>query len=840
VKNAVFSLVQAVGREKGDAGVGSGSENVQYLYFSRPCSFEPDRQVSIAFEVTAEKDAKGKAFLKFRKSAASCISSYFPTGTQSGVNFIVNGPFVTTPNRSELLADNDVNARLVRDVSCLLHDAVLELCRHNFVTPEFINLLPFKKNDFENLANPLLKPLVKMVTDMLKNEPVLPQEEGGYVSGVEAAISRNNEMVRLINSKGLEELINDGNRHAWVSTQIKQYCEYDDLFSFLNKVIGIAVFTPDSLKPYFNNESSFLKKQSNGWLSAIYSLYSTLPNSFDERSAATNMLTAAIIKTETGDFVPARRDDGKGNYIFNVFRPIARAKTDAGNMVDPALYKANRKFFDEILKLPAPEGYDLFISDFVDRYSSSAPVSDEQHIEDVKKLIRYVASPATREESLRLVSEHLKLYGKTKTGRVFRNPVQSEYMVSVSDSGDSLYDYYDGIQHPPCFVDEEFYRANGVKDIDLLKLGVKNDIVSGLDTVSGYERSVGEWTTLGRFRYEFMIDRLPEILVAIQDCPQAQSSKVKSQMIFQKLMEHKDALKGNLRINGGKLSEELTAKALAFVVNEKRVQMAFWKDWRGAWLYSGDGVLVAPGEITKDELDAGLYGRAIGDNRFYELLGLKYNDEQIVEAEVQAMSQTVKDRVFEDELQRRASDPELRKKVIDFFRSGGTPAKVFTQQSDETFPVVSVVNLERLRQHAAEQLAYADPVRFEHRKRSIRVSSIAARAKEYIQANYRLASGKMACQMCHKFVPRTDTVEMFLDNDLELEPMHLCLCRNCSPEYREIRGDEEQSEKFREKIEKMDVEVIHSNAPVEVRIGSARMWFTPLHFAEVKMLLELM
>ena len=98
----------------------------------------------------------------------------------------------------------------------------------------------------------------------------------------------------------------------------------------------------------------------------------------------------------------------------------------------------------------------------------------------------------------------------------------------------------------------------------------------------------------------------------------------------------------------------------------------------------------------------------------------------------------------------------------------------------------------------------------------------------------------MACQMCHKFVPRTDTVEMFLDNDLELEPMHLCLCRNCSPEYREIRGDEEQSEKFREKIEKMDVEVIHSNAPVEVRVGRARMWFTPLHFAEVKMLLELM
>jgi hypothetical protein len=201
------------------------------------------------------------------------------------------------------------------------------------------------------------------------------------------------------------------------------------------------------------------------------------------------------------------------------------------------------------------------------------------------------------------------------------------------------------------------------------------------------------------------------------------------------------------------------------------------------------------------------------------------------------MPQQVKDLVFEEELMRRASSPEMLQKILKVCKTKGA-ALPEVDTSEDSFPVISVHDVERLRQHVIEHLAFADPVRFEHRKRSIRVSSIGSRVKQYLNSNYKVQSGKMACQICHKNVAHFEVIEIFGDNELELEPMNLCVCRNCSPGYRKLRLDEDKMKKLKGKILAEDESVYYSMKPIEVRLGNMHLWFTPLHFAEIRMLLD--
>ena len=77
-------------------------ESLSFIKFSMPIdSMVSTRTIDVAFTVATDKEGK----TTFQKAKNPYISVYFPTETESKLDFIVQGPFRTTPNRSSVPAD---------------------------------------------------------------------------------------------------------------------------------------------------------------------------------------------------------------------------------------------------------------------------------------------------------------------------------------------------------------------------------------------------------------------------------------------------------------------------------------------------------------------------------------------------------------------------------------------------------------------------------------------------------------------------------------------------------------------------------------------------------------
>lgn len=159
------------------------------------------------------------------------------------------------------------------------------------------------------------------------------------------------------------------------------------------------------------------------------------------------------------------------------------------------------------------------------------------------------------------------------------------------------------------------------------------------------------------------------------------------------------------------------------------------------------------------------------------------------------------------------------------------------------FPSLSVRSWDALRKHVAEMLIYADPVRYEERIRSIRVSNHQREAKAYLSNMYRHDGNnrfKFACQLCHDTCSSFEATEIFPKPETELDPVNLCLCPNCAATYRKIRSNVDIMENVRRSFLTMKDNDIGSADHVTVRFDdNNELWFTQTHFAEIRELLKL-
>ena len=98
---------------------------------------------------------------------------------------------------------------------------------------------------------------------------------------------------------------------------------------------------------------------------------------------------------------------------------------------------------------------------------------------------------------------------------------------------------------------------------------------------------------------------------------------------------------------------------------------------------------------------------------------------------------------------------------------------------------------------------------------------------------------KYACQMCHEAFANVEMCQIANSPEVELDPMNLCLCPNCAAEYKKMRTDEYDLDRFLKYIEKMTDTEIGSMDPVEVKFGYEAIWFTQTHIAEIRELMAL-
>ena len=820
-------LVSALGSAGQRNKQGDSDEVISYLKFSRVIPKYAQRTVDIAFPIKIEE---GK--YNCIKNPSPYVSVYFPTETESKLDFIVQGPYRTTPNRSSIPADDEDNKYLAKETAMLLKDSINELKEAGKFNMSFVRAMPLVQDRFNTFG--LFRPLFETVRNLFKTTTVIPTKDGGYVLAKYAKVSRPERLTAIFSDSSLSDLINDGGDYSWLPTYITENNrEYQHVHKYLTSELGIQVIRPEDLRPLFDKNPGFLPRQTEDWIVDLYGLFEDIPASFSRTKNDSNLLTTSIVKTSKGTFVAPYRREGK-TYIPNVFLPSDKIHSDDINFVDEKLYRRCSHFFDNVLQIQKPNEYEFIIKDIKKRYESGWDYDESRYIEDVKALLKYSKYEEYREEVSRIIKEHLVL--KCKDGEM-RNAYSSRLFLPISEDGINIEAYYRNVVKSVFFVDVDFYSSYDISVKMLSDLGVKESIIVGdnvekgtYDTGSFYRQP--EWWTSGDFRWKLSADALKDVLSYISVHSTARDALQKSQAIMKLLVSNESKLCGLVHISGNSYPnlEDEPCEMIHILRGDRTI------GWDGRWLFSEAGELISPKSIYKNELNTALYGRIRPDSIIFDLLDFRKTRDDEGDELRKTIPPEKLDAFFESELMRRFG---LRPSDINEIVSIPTKPEPEPQLP---FPVHNVKNWEALKKHSAEMLVYADPVRYENVIRHIRVSNHPKEARAYLLNMYKHeGSLKCACQLCHETCASIETTEIFLKPETELDPINLCLCPNCAAIYRNIRTDQKRMAELRKDILSRKQEDITSQTEhVAVALDNDdELWFTQTHFAEVQELLRL-
>ena len=833
--------VSALGTKKRQEKDGEADEMISYLKFSRSLDKFPQRTVDIAFPIKIEEDDTYQCV----KATSPYVSVYFPTETESKLNFIVQGPYRTTPNRSNIPTDDEDNKYLAQETAILLRQSVLELKEAGKFNMSFVKALPLSGEQYDFLrsslmsnVNELFLPLYDTIRELFRTAAILPSKSGKYVFAKYSKISRQERLAAVFSDIMLTALINDGHDYYWLPTFLTETNEeYAAVYKFLTRVLNISVIRPEDLRLYIAANPKFLPEQSDDWLVELYGIFENIPAAFSKSRNETNMTTADIIKTSTGIFVAPFRREGK-TYIPNVFLPSSKIHSEDIHFVNQILYEKCRHFFDDIIQLQKPNEYEFLIKDIERRYGNGYLPSDEQHIEDIKTLLKYVRNEDYQEEVSHIIRDVLTI---RCTDGTMRNPSSSRIFVPITTEGLYIEAYHRNITQNVFFVDLDFYDLHDIDEQKLVLLGVQNTLLIGQDITSGtYDTGsrgkAPQWWTTGDFRWRLSCKNLKEVLRYISAHPTAKDTILKSQTIMKILVNNESRLHGRVMISGNAVPNlENESCELIKILRGERMM-----GWDGKWIFTVSKELAAPKHISKHDINTDIYGKIKLDSILFTLLGFKKTEADELDDLKKTIPQEKLDALVESEIKRRygisSADLDARYGGVDY-----------NEESDEEtslpFPKYNVRSWDALKKHAAEMLIYADPVRYEDRVRSIRVSNRPREARAYLQNMYRHEGAnrfKFSCQLCHEVCSSIEVTGIFLKPETELDPMNLCLCPNCAAEYRKLRANSDTSEKLSKQITAKRDEEIQEEDYVPILLDEGReLWFTQTHFAEIRELVQL-
>ncbi len=826
-------LVSAYGTMDGKKSDGNSEETVSYLKFSRPIQKYAQRTVDIAFPIRQDKDGSYQCI----KAKSPYVSVYFPTETESKLDFIVQGPYRTTPNRSSIPAEDEDNIQLAKETAILLRESILELKESGKFNMSFVKILPISEDKFEYFN--LFRPLYETVKTLFLSEAVIPSKSGKYIYAKSAKISRSEPLTKVFTDSLLTQLINDGRQHYWLPMCLtRTNREYMYVFEYMTKELNIPVVYPEGLHTYFASNPKFLTKQTDDWLVKLYEMFKNIPAAFSHVKYGLNLATADIIKTESGIFVAPFRKEGE-TYVPNVFLPSPNIHSTDIHFVNEKIYNRCHLFFDTTLRLTKPNGDDLFIKNIEKRYGRGFVFNEKQHIDDIKALLKYVKLYDYRNDASRIIREKLKL---RCTDGEMRNAHSVRIFVPITSEKINIEAYYRNVDENVFFVDLPFYESYGIDEQKLTELGVCNSLLVGSDVTEGTYDTTNRgqsptWWTTDDFRWKLSIDSLKEVLKYIWKNPREEDAALKSQTIMKVLVANEKRLRGWVNISGNTIPD--LEKEPCEMIHILRGEDEGMRRWSGEWLFTESDELVSPRCIFKHDLNTSIYGEINPDSVIFELLGFKRTEADEVEDLKKKVSSETLEAYFERELMRRfgISTADLNAR----FAKTGSYVEV-TEEIRPSFPSHNVRSWESLRKHAAEMLNYAVPVRYEERMQSVRVSSRSKEVRAYLQNMYRLEGNNLvfACQLCHSANFNFLATEVFLKPKKELEPINLCLCPNCSAVYRRFRGNSEIMKKVREAfLTKVDTDIETGDYVCISIDDDNELWFTQTHFAEIRELIRL-
>ena len=220
---------------------------------------------------------------------------FFPTARATGLGFLIQGPYRTTPARDNVPQNDGWNQTLINETAVLISDSLVEFSQRDLMTPGFMRGLPM----FPKCT--MFRPLYDRVCEALRHLPVIPGYPASHhVAGANAKFPHSSALRELLTPAQLKQLYRCQEPVCWISADITPG-RTPELFQFLQEQIGVETVTAEEFAGLIDEE--FLKSQPDAWMETFYIYLAELAN-------PEIYLDKPILRLEDGSHVAPRDADG--------------------------------------------------------------------------------------------------------------------------------------------------------------------------------------------------------------------------------------------------------------------------------------------------------------------------------------------------------------------------------------------------------------------------------------------------------------------------------------------------------------------------------------------------
>lgn len=190
----------------------SSSVTEEYLVIRKPIKIEcKELWVEVAYKLG--KDQNGKEILVPEPNSKLVV--FFPTEKVTFLNFIIQGPFKTTPNRENIPLEDEQNKLILEEIGNLIAESLTIIRDLGYLDTNFLSILPLSSNlaKSENIYSEIYE----KVKEKFLSEKLLPTSDGTYTKAGDALLARGKELTEFLDKNDIQYLFSKQN---WLDTNI--------------------------------------------------------------------------------------------------------------------------------------------------------------------------------------------------------------------------------------------------------------------------------------------------------------------------------------------------------------------------------------------------------------------------------------------------------------------------------------------------------------------------------------------------------------------------------------------------------------------------------------------
>ncbi len=430
----------------------------EYIVVEKPINIGGKKlKVEVAYKL--DKDKKGKRIIAQEPNSKLVV--FFPTDKPTYLNFVIQGPYKTTPNRENIPLEDKQNKTIIEETVNLVAESLPVIKKLGFLDVNFLNILPLKLEGKEN--EPIYLAIYKKIRDKLLSEKLLPVSGGKYARVGDSLLARGRELTEFLDNKDIEKLFS---KQHWLNTDIT-HDKTPELRDYLINELKVEEVDFEIVAEKITIE--FLQTKSDKWMVDFYKRLLRQPALWNDRDYSPGILRKKpIIRLETGKHIAPFDDNGK----IQVYLP-AKLKSKYKTIKSIFLKDKNSlKFFKE-LGIKEPDLFADVKEHILPKYQTGSLTKDEEYFEDIEKLLRaYETVQMDRKD------EFIEKLSEAHFVDSFNNITGEHRLLKPTEvyfENKDLKEYFDGYN---CiyFVSDEPYKRFGEEKLGplLKELGVED------------------------------------------------------------------------------------------------------------------------------------------------------------------------------------------------------------------------------------------------------------------------------------------------------------------------------------------------------------------------------